>query len=84
MDRAMTQLAHRKGGALARLAGMLCGQSEFLKFAGVPSPAAAADWIRQTCGVPSRADLDHSEAAARKFHANVRKPYLKWKEGSHG
>ena len=80
----MNRFPHRKGGALARLSGMFCGQPEFLKFAGVPSPAAAAAWIRQTCGVESRADLDHVPEAARKFHNLVRKPYLHSKEPRHG
>lgn len=75
---------HLKGGALARLAGTLCAKSDFQRFAGVSSSADAAAWIRQTCGVESRADLDHNPEAARKFHDLIRKPYLQSKEPSHG
>ena len=62
---------------LARLAGMLCLQPAFRTFAGGATDAEqAASWIRQICRVRSRRDLDADPAAARRFHALVRKPYL--------
>lgn len=65
-----------KGGELARLAGMFCGQPEFWEFCGVDNAADAAVWIRTTCRVPSRADLDSNAIAAQIFHSRIRKPYM--------
>lgn len=74
-----------KGGHLARLTGQLCQSEDFQAFVpecaeGLSASENAADWIRRTCGVQSRAELDHSVAAAQKFHDLVRKPYLAWRE----
>ncbi len=65
-----------KGGELARLAGILCNDPEFQAFLSVSGEEAAADAIRKLCGVTSRAELDHNEAAAAIFHAEIRKPWL--------
>lgn len=68
---------HRpKGATLARLAGMLCQQTAFMQFSGSTSPDDAADFIRRTCGVKSRAELDHNPEAAALFHKRVRKPFV--------
>lgn len=64
-----------KGGTLARLAGQLCQQQAFREFCHANSADAAAQFIRSTCGVQSRAELDHNEDAARRFHEQVRRPY---------
>jgi len=76
-----------KGGPLARLAGQMCQNPEFQAFA-VPYMTSsqnaedlAADWLRTTCGIESRAELDHNPQAAACFHDKVRKPFLEWKEG---
>jgi len=65
-----------KGGELARLAGIFCGQHEFWEFCGVDSAEDAAVWVRVTCRVPSRADLDSNSIAAQIFHERIRKPYM--------
>uniref|UniRef100_UPI0033409891 hypothetical protein n=1 Tax=Castellaniella defragrans TaxID=75697 RepID=UPI0033409891 len=65
-----------KGGDLARLAGQLCQSPEFQRWCGVESADAAAEFIRKTCGVDSRADLDHDLEAAARFHERVRKEFL--------
>ena len=67
-----TAQPERKGGKLAQRAGILCGEGAFQKFSasrdGVAVDAEeAAERLREYCGVASRADLDHDEAAARKF-----------------
>lgn len=72
----MTTATAVKGGALAKLAGMFCQQAAFWRFAKVDGPAAAAEWIRRTCDVVSRAELDHDDVAAQRFHDLVRRPYL--------
>lgn len=79
-----------KGGELARLAGILCNDEDFqqwldvvaaeslpaLDVDGMESHERAAHYIRQLCGVASRAELDHNEAAAAIFHEKIRKPWL--------
>lgn len=77
-----------RGGALAKLAGMLCQQPEFWRFLGsqfeqdAPEDAEqAAALLREACGIESRADLDHNETAARFFHENIRIPYLRSQQG---
>ena len=69
-----------KGGELARLAGQLCQSPDFLRFIGMESEEVAADHIRDVCEVGSRADLDHDVTAAARFHEQIRKPFLAWKE----
>jgi len=70
-----------KGGPLARLAGRLCQDAEFLFWADVGGEDDAAAWIRNLCGIQSRSELDHDKRAAEIFHREVRKPFLEWKEG---
>lgn len=70
-----------KGGKLARLAGQLCQREDFRTFYQAESVDAAADFIRRTCDIQSRAELDHNPRAAALFHANVRAPYAYRNEG---
>ncbi len=73
--------AKPKGGELARLAGQLCQNPEFLKYGNYESPEEAAADIRFACQIESRAELDHNPEAAAVFHESYRKPFIKWKEG---
>lgn len=78
---------HQKGGALCKLAAMWCGSDDFRLFLAnqlgkTPAEVAdPADIIRITCGVESRAELDHNDEAARIFHAQFRLPYQAWQQG---
>lgn len=80
--------APAKGGALARLAGMWCGNPEFWRFvaqrSGQPcdSAAAARAYVLQVSGIESRAQLDNVPAAEAKFHAGVRLPFMRWQQGA--
>ena len=80
-----------KGGPLAKLAGMWCGEKKFqdwtlsLRSAKalaigmvVPPPCDeyARLWVCMTCGVSSRAELDHSAEAAEKFERLIRRPFM--------
>lgn len=65
-----------KGAELARLAAMLCQQPEFMTFAGCTSAEDAAAFVRRTCGIQSRRELDHDPRAAKLFHDRVRRPYV--------
>lgn len=42
--------------------------------------AAAKAFILRACQIDSRNDLDTNPAAAERFHALVRAPFLTWKE----
>ena len=72
-----------KGGKLARLAAVFCSQSKFQQFTGTQDSEEAAAWIRRTCGVESRAELDNVPAATEKFHKLVRVPYVNWQLGNY-
>ncbi len=74
-----TQAEKPKGGELARLAGQLCQNPDYLAFIGMESEEVAADHIRAVCEVGSRADLDHDPEAAARFHQHVRLPFVYWK-----
>jgi hypothetical protein len=91
--RARAGAAAEKGGELARLAGQLCNAADFQRFVaarhgegseGVHPRQHAAEFVRDRCGVNSRARLDHDAEAAVAFHEKVRRPYLAWKERHHG
>jgi hypothetical protein len=77
-----------KGGALAKLAGMLCDDPEFSKFlthqfaleVACESAVGAAEVIREVCEIESRADLDWHTDAANRFHSLIRGPWIKWRE----
>lgn len=75
-----------KGGPLSRLAAALCSNPKFQLFVfktfgeDVKTENECADFLRKTCGVSSRAELDHNENAARTFHERFRKPFLNFNE----
>ncbi len=76
----------RKGGAIARQAGIICNEKGFWTFLGlnfnaeISSAAEAANWLRAHCGVTSRADLDHDGDAQALFRA-IDSRYSAWLEG---
>lgn len=83
----------QKGGALCKLAAMWCSEDEFHNFLAATmkwaksysepiTSVVAANIIRETCGVASRADLDHDERAALIFHRDFRLPYQRWLQGA--
>lgn len=75
-----------KGGVLAKLAGQFCVDLNFQAWLRdkknyFPQPRnalEAAEIIRQTCRIDSRAELDHNAAAAEIFHTQFRVPYNAW------
>jgi hypothetical protein len=77
-----------KGGALAKLAGMLCDDPNFWQFLthhfsteeACESPDNAAEIIREVCEIPSRSELDWNTDAANRFQASIRRPWLKWRD----
>ncbi|CAB3850151.1 hypothetical protein [Achromobacter animicus] len=77
----------RKGAALSRAAAMMCNGAKFQRWVvsrigaapdGVAASQHAAQYVRDICGITSRAQLDHNAQAASLFHEAVRKPFVKW------
>lgn len=76
-----------QGGALAKLAGMLCSNAEFWRFlterfrASITNAEQAAGAVRQICQIESRAELDSNPDAASIFHETIRQPFVRWQQG---
>lgn len=84
----------KNGRGLAQYAGALCHNKLFAQYlsecvsVGEPGKLRTpewwaqgemiARWMRWTCGIESRSDLDRNEDAAHKFHEQIRKPYSAW------
>ena len=76
-----------KGGPLAQWVAMRCGEAAFQRWlqdtysaqwqdAHGDTPAKwAASTVRAVCGIESRAELDSNDAAAKRFHAVIRRPF---------
>lgn len=69
-----------KGGKLAQRAAMLCAQGGFRAFLGAATEIGAAEILRQDCGIDSRAELDHNDAAAQRFR-EIEARYDLWLKG---
>lgn len=69
-----------KGGALAKLAGMLCESEEFRAWLGCKTADEARSQICSDCFIDSRRELDHDEQAAKIFHAQYRLPFVAYME----
>lgn len=85
--RARVPSMERKGAALSRAAAMMCNGAKFQRWVvsrigaapeGVSASQHAAQFVRNACGITSRAQLDHNADAASLFHEAVRKPFVKW------
>lgn len=59
--------AEVRGGKLAQRAGILCNEGGFRRFMDATDAEDCAEKVRQHCGVTSRAHIDSSDAASRKF-----------------
>jgi hypothetical protein len=69
-----------KGGALARLAGMIVNNPDYWDMQGIGSSGEADQIVKGWCRIKSKRELDHNEEAAELFHRHVRKPFLAWQE----
>lgn len=71
-----------RGGDLARMAGVFCADPKFWAWINgvsddyVSNESEAAAWVRRTCDIDSRAELDHNKEAADYFHQGIRRPYV--------
>lgn len=85
--RARVPSTERKGGARARAAGQLCENKRFQAWVvarvgaapqGVAAKQHAAQFVRDVCGIASRAELDHNAKAASLFYLAIRQPFIEW------
>lgn len=85
--RARVASTERKGAALSGAAAMMCNGAKFQRWVvsrvgaapeGVSAQQHAAHFVRDACGITSRAELDHNAKAATLFHEAVRKPFVDW------
>jgi hypothetical protein len=71
-----------KGGPLAKLAGMWAADQEFKSWISTcyedGKDIEPAEYIRNVCGVESRAELDHDAESAVLFHEHIRGPFSKY------
>lgn len=74
------EVTERKGGALAKRAAIIGAERGFWTFADTDNAEDAAEWVRQACGVTSRAELDHDEDAGAKFR-EIEAKYKLWLDG---
>lgn len=66
----------KKGGPLSELAGRWCKSEHFQKWVNAQTEQEAADYVRATCGVDSRADIDEDVEATALFNEHIREPYM--------
>jgi hypothetical protein len=72
-----------KGGELSKRAGILCADPAFLQWlsqeVGAPFiESRAAIYLRNACGIQSRAELDHDPIAALTFKREFDIPFSEW------
>jgi pyruvate-formate lyase-activating enzyme len=71
------------------MACVFCHNLEFQRWADslgdrrVEDDEDAKAFILDTCSVTTRNALDSDAAAAERFHEQIRKPFLAWKEAQH-
>lgn len=77
------KIESERGGPLSKRAAQLGRDPEFRKWLGGKEGANApfnesdcAEYIRDTCGVSSRAMLDHDNKAAERFRTMILTPYI--------
>lgn len=68
----------KRGGELAKLAGMWCRDRYFAEWLKTQTDASPDEYIKALCGIISKRDLDHDEMAAKVFHEEIRKPFSAW------
>lgn len=80
-ERVKEKVESERGGPLSKRAAALCRDPDFQRWLGAHlgrpmTEAECADSIRETCGVQSRAMLDHDPRAAELFHQRILTPYI--------
>lgn len=71
----------KQQGPLCKLAAIWCKDRDFQEWIEREDEQEAAEWIRKTCEVESRRDLDSDHGAALRFQQFVREPFMDWMKG---
>ena len=74
-DERQPEMVEKKGGELAKLAGIFCNSPDFINWLGAGNGESARSIICDECGIESRRELDHNEIAASNFHRLFREPF---------
>lgn len=77
--------ADKPSKPLSQVSAILCNIVAFRRFImeqydgwdQIPTVDQAADWLREQCGVQSRREFDHDDAAASNFR-HIRSSYRAW------
>lgn len=70
------EMVEKKGGELAKLAGILCNSPDFINWLGCDTADEARAQICTDCEIDSRRELDHDSIAAKRFHMQYREPFV--------
>jgi hypothetical protein len=75
----------KPAGPLCKWVAIRCKEPEFQAWietqagtADGPAEEWAAYWVRESCGVSSRLDIDGNPTAEARFHTLIRQPYANW------
>jgi hypothetical protein len=74
-----------KGGPQSIRCAKLCVDGEFMDYltseslVESTSPATAEKYIKETCGIKSRKELDHDDDALERFNKQIMSPFNRWR-----
>lgn len=75
-------------GELCIMACNFCTDRNFWKWiegqygCDIDNEAMAKDFVLDICSITSRRHLDSNETAAQKFHNEIRKPFVAWRDAN--
>lgn len=68
-----------KPGMLCIMACTFCADPMFMRWIEATNENEAKQYILNICGIASRKELDSQPSAAKRFHAQIREPYMAWR-----
>lgn len=77
--------APKRTQTLSQAAALLCANRDFQRWISsrhgvTESREQAAEWMRNELGIASRRELDTDRDVARRYHDEIRRPFLRWNE----
>ena len=73
------QEPQQKPGQLCIMACTFCADPEFQRWTHTSTEEQAKRVILGRCRIDSRKELDTDQDAAKRFHAQIREPFMAWK-----
>jgi hypothetical protein len=86
-DEQPVQAPQKAAGPLCKWVAIRCKEPEFWDWITSTETAPVSDgpfdewaawWVRKTCGVNSRSEIDGNPEAEKRFHTLIRQPYADW------